>query len=1006
MTSAKHRAALLLSTALGAAMLAGAVQAQDTTEGGAVEEVVVTGSRIQRSGFTTPTPVTVLGEKQLEQLNVTNVGQILNQLPAFRANTTPTNNGFGSFNVGGNFINLRGLGVTRNLVLVDGRRFAPVTREGTADLNLIPSGLIERTEVVTGGASAAYGSDAIAGAVNIILNKRLTGIRGQVDGGISNEGDGGNYHASLAGGTPFAGGKGHVVIGGEYDKQLGIGSCFTRDWCVPTAIVGNTGAGAVAGQPFFVRGNNNAGFIANQAGVISVLGNPGNDPTSNIYRIRNLFGTNGITFNTQGQPIAYTQGSPASGTTMLGGDITASQQFTQVQVPYERYAVYAHADYDFSDTVKGFLEGSFGHSSGVTLQSVYFGAPITIYQDNPFIPAQIRGILGAIPASPSTTRPTAGALSLARLGDRRGRSASSADTHRITFGLNGDLNTKWKWDTYYQYSHTTRHQQVENNLVQGANRVIQRPGSGGVNNPGSFAYFQWATDAIYHPDDAALAESARRIVCRATVSPDPALRAAAAGCTPLNPFGQGKASQASLDYVYRTLVEDISITQHVGAANLQGELFDMGAGPVSVATGIEFRRDSTAITHDALSNVFAYFQNFGADYNARQNVVEGYVEADVPIVKDRNFFHALAFNAAMRKTHYSISGFGGFNQQAAKSAFDATTWKFGLIWEPTDWLRLRATRSRDIRAPNFNELFQASASSFATVNNRFNVGANGSPTAELPAQLSGGNPDVQPEHAGTTTWGFVLTPRWGALNNLRVSVDWYDIRVKGYIAAPGAQNIVDRCFFDANPSVCPLISFGATLPNGGRPITEIRNVSLNLQDLQVRGVDIEADYRMSLGNIGDLNLRALATITQETSTNLFGNVVDRAGESGGAGGIPDWLLNVYATYSKGPFSGTVQARYIPDGLLDAQRIGPDQAGYTISNPNSISDNKVDSRLYINLFASYNILQKGDRRLQVFGSINNLFDKDPPIAPQLAYSTNPIYFDQIGRYYRVGLRFNY
>jgi outer membrane receptor protein involved in Fe transport len=1005
MSSTKRRSALLLTSALTAATLfAGVAQAQDAE--GAVEEVVVTGSRIVRSGFTTPTPVTVLGAQQLEALNVTNAGQALNQLPAFRANTTPSNNGFGSFNVGGNFINLRGLGVTRNLVLVDGRRFAPVTREGTADLNLIPSGLIERTEVVSGGASAAYGSDAIAGAVNIILNKRLTGIRGQVDGGISNEGDGGSYHASLAAGKDFQGGRGHFIIGGEYEKQLGIGSCFTRDWCEPST---SFNAGLNASRAAYARSDDNGGFIANQAGVISAIGQTGATsltPGVNLLNytagIRNLFGTGGITFDGNGNPIAYTQGSLAAGNNMIGGSFTPSQQFTQVLVPFNRYSVYGHADYKVTDNINGFLEGSFGHSSGVTLQSVYFGAAAQIYQDNPFIPAQLRSLIGAIPNTTSTARPGQVAFNLARLGDRRGRSASSADTHRITFGFDGSFNDKWKWDTYYQYSHTKRHQQVENNLVQGANRVVNRPaalGGRGVNDPGSFAYYAWATDAVYHPDDAALPQASRRIVCRATVSADAALRAAAQGCVPLNPFGQGRASQAALDYVYRTLTEDIGITQHVAAGNLQGQLFDMGAGPVSIATGVEFRRDSTEIVHDQLSNVFAYFQNFGADYNANQKVIEAYVETDVPIVKDRTLFHNLSFNAAFRKTHYSISGFGGFNQASAKSSFDATTWKFGLIWEPTDWLRFRGTRSRDIRAPNFNELFQASASSFGSIINRFNANA-----AEFPAQLSGGNPNVSPERAGTTTVGFVVTPRWGMLNGFRLSVDWYDIRVNGYIAAPGAQNIVDRCFQDKTPELCSLIVYGAQGANGPT-LAEVRNVSLNLQDLQTRGIDIEADYRMSLGNIGDLNLRALATITKESSTNLFGTVVDRAGETGAAG-IPDWLLNVYATYTKGPFSTTIQARYIPKGLLDAQRIGPDQDGFSFSDPNSINDNVVDSRLYINLNASYNILQKGDRRLQVFGSVNNLFDKAPPSAPQLAYSTNPIYFDQIGRYYRVGLRFNY
>src|SRR5690606_31528913 len=196
---------LLILASASAAGPAVAASAPADTE---LQEVTVTGSRLT-TGFTTPTPVTVLGADLIEDLNITNIGAGANELPAFRATTTPTTNGWGSFNVGAQIVNLRGLGVTRNLVLVDGRRFAPVTREGTVDLNLVPSGLVERLEVVTGGASAAYGSDAVAGAVNVILDKDLTGIKAQADYGISEEGDGSNYHLALAGGSAFADGRGH-----------------------------------------------------------------------------------------------------------------------------------------------------------------------------------------------------------------------------------------------------------------------------------------------------------------------------------------------------------------------------------------------------------------------------------------------------------------------------------------------------------------------------------------------------------------------------------------------------------------------------------------------------------------------------------------------------------------------------------------------------------------------------------------------------------------------------
>ena len=685
MSSNKHRVALLLSSALSVVLMTGAAYAQDAAQtqaeagpGGDVEQVVVTGSRIQRSGFTTPTPVTVIGQATFEQLQITNTGTLLNELPAFKANTTPTTNGFGSFNVGGTFINLRGLGVTRNLVLVDGHRIAPVTREGTVDLNIVPSALVDRTDVVTGGASAAYGSDAIAGAVNIILNHHMQGVKGQVDAGISNEGDGADYHASLAAGTSFAGGKGHVILGGEYDKQLGIGSCTTRSWCQPTGSIVNSGVSSDPTLPVNVRGDHGAGFIANQAGVISQVGNTSTDPAAaaRLLAIRNLFGTGGVTFNAQGQPIAYRQGIPASGTTEIGGDYTESQQFTQILVPSERHGLYGHAEYDFTNNIQGFFEGSYNHTEGVTLQSVYFGNAIPIFADNPYIPAAIRALIGPASATPSGVRPGAAAsvvpaiatgstvFDLARLGDRRGKSSSDADSFRVATGLNGKFLDNWKWDLSYAYAHTDRTQAVANNLVVGASRIINRPGSGGVSDPAAAAYYVWATDAVYNPADAALPEAQRHIVCRATISPDPALRAAAAGCVPFNPFGNGQASQAAEDYVYRNLVEQISMQQHAVSGNVQGELFNLPGGKFAIAAGGEFRHDSTNLTHDALSNVFAYFQNFGADYHAKQDVIEGYVEGDAPLLRDTFLAKSLSLNGAVRETHYSISGFGGFNQAA------------------------------------------------------------------------------------------------------------------------------------------------------------------------------------------------------------------------------------------------------------------------------------------------------------------------------------------------------
>jgi iron complex outermembrane recepter protein len=995
---ARIRRTVLSSAIASLAAAAGAQTFAQSEE--PIEVIFVSGSRIaSTTGFTTPTPVTTLNADEIERLNITNIGAGLNMLPAFRPSTTPTTNGWGSFNVGAQIVNLRGLGVNRNLVLVDGRRFAPVTREGTVDLNLIPSGLVQRTDVVTGGASAAYGSDAVAGAVNIILNKTLTGIKGQIDFAQTGEGDGDNVHMSLAGGMPFADGRGHFVIGGEYDKQQGIGDCFTRSWCQGGSVITNAGSGAVAGLPAFVRSPVGGGFIANPGGVITGLTNPG----PNTAAIRNLFGTGAISFDQQGNPIPYTLGSPASGITSAGGDAFSPMETTQLQVPVERHTIFAHADYEFSDRLRGFVEGSLGRVSGDVLQSRFFGAPLFIFPDNPYVPDDIRALINPASATPSGVRPGNGAaaFNMAVLGQRRGNSASTVDTHRITFGLDGDFADGWRWDTYYQYADTDRSQRVVNNLVTGASRVINRPGSGGISNPESLAYWSWATDAVYNPADAALPENQRRIVCRATISPDSALAAAAAGCVPFNPFGEGRASTEALDYVYRTLEEDISISQHVVAANVQGPVASLWAGDLTIATGVEYRKDQTRLVHDDMSNSFAYFQNFGADYAAEQEVYEAYVEAELPLVMDAPWVDSLVLNAAARRTRYEISGVGGFNQSASSNDIGATSWKVGLLWDPTDWLRFRATRSRDIRAPNFNEMFQASASTFSSIINRF---VPGNP-AQFPVGLSGGNPLLDAERSITTTYGMVIQPSEGWLEGVRFSADYYDINVNGYIGTPGgSQNIVDRCFFFNEPLTCPLIVFGEN-----NELSEIRNVNVNLQSLRSEGVDLELAYNMPVANLfpslnGNITARVLSSHTMTNESNLFGVLIDRAGETGGPG-VPEWLTSMFLTYSTDRYSATWSGRYISSGIFNALWTGPDSRAYDPSLPLTVNDNRVNSAFYMTLAGSYNF-NVGDSSLQLFAQVNNLANRKPPSVPGLQYPTNPVYFDQIGRSFRVGVRFGY
>ncbi|WP_404711893.1 TonB-dependent receptor domain-containing protein [Sphingomonas sp. MMS24-J13] len=970
------------------------VRAQDVAAPGAAstpaptEEIIVTGSRLARSTFTTPTPVTVLGGEDLQRLGIVNVGQAVSELPAFRPSTTPVTQGFGSFNVGANIINLRGIGNSRSLILVDGRRFAPTTREGTVDLNLIPSILVGRTEVVTGGASAAYGSDAIAGAVNIILDKRLQGFKAQADYGISNQGDGGDFHAAAAYGTAFAGGAGHFIVGGEYEKQQGIGNCFTRSWCKTGAIITNPTYTANNGQPNFIRSDTNGGWFFNSAGVIA----PNNNGTAATAAIRNLFGTGGITFNPDGSPAPYTPGSRPFGLSQIGGDLYPTYNDANITVPVKRYTGFAHAEYEFSDRLTGFVEGSYGHVGGQLLQTAYFSASIPIYKDNPYMPAAIRAIVGPAPATPDLTRPTTSSFVLGRIFDDvgRGYSVSTADTYRATAGLSGKLGGNWTWDGYYQYGRTDRLQTVANNLITGD---PSQSLNGDTTLAASNARFFYALDAVRDP-------ATGQITCRALLSANAALRQAATGCVPVNLFGAGNASQAAKNYIFGTLREEIKLQQHVAAANIRGDLLDLWAGPLSVATGGEYRVDKIGVTHDALSNQYAYFQNFGSDYRGTTKVVEGYVEAELPLVRDASWTKSLTLNGAARETHYDISGFGSYLRTNTSNKFTRTTWKASLLWEPVNWLRVRATQSHDIRAPNFADLYLASASSFTPIVNDFNRTIVQAP----PSIVNGGTPNLKPERADTTTAGIVFSPKGGMLNGLRLSVDYYHIKVKGYIAQPpgGAQFIIDRCFAGVT-AACGLITFA----NGqGSAITQILNVAQNLDALLTKGIDIESEYRIPLADHDhSIQLRALATYVGSLKATSFGTVVQRAGQTGGSAALaaPDWTVNGFVTYATPLFQVTVQGRYISPGLYDGTYVGPDQAGYATTLPNSITNNHVAGRFYVNLSGSIHIGPDRTHGFEVFGSINNLFDRDPPAAPETQFYTNPVYFDTIGRYFRVGAR---
>jgi outer membrane receptor protein involved in Fe transport len=923
-------------------------QEEDTAS---LQEITVTGSRIVRDGVTAPTPVTVVSAERLSNLGATNIGQVLNTLPSFRASSNPQTANISPRAAGTSLADLRGLGTNRTLVLVNGRRFVPSTLEGAVDLNQIPTILIDRSEVVTGGASAQYGSDAVAGVVNLILKSNLEGVRSQLQFGQTEESDGETYLASLAGGTSLFGERGHITGAFEYEKNDGTGDCYTRDWCAREyQVITNPGTAATK-LPGFPANN-----ILPMAHTVAAV--PGGLIVSANSPLR------GTAFRADGTPYAFQYGTvfPNNSTFMYGGDgYNGFIGAPLMVVPVDRYNAYLQTDFDVTSTIESSLELSYGRvqadGRGAQTRDTSAGSVITIRGDNAYIPAATRAAMvsAGMPLTSATS------FVLGRMGDDFGytQNESTTDVARALLSLKGPIAGSWNWDAYYQYGQTDYQQVVANNRIQ-----QQVPG---VAQPGSVpTRIQLAADAVVNPANG-------QIVCRSTLTnPNN-------GCQPANLFGLNRFSPEAKAYLYGTATQEQDFKQHVVAANVQGDVFSTWAGAVPVAVGGEYRTNKVSTTADPISATSGFYVFNSSIVGGEVKVKEGYLETSVPLAKDMPALSSLELNGAVRVTDYNTSG-------------SVTTWKYGVVYEPLDWLRLRATRSRDIRAPNTDELYRPRTSGFQTVD------------GILTPTQSGGNTGLVPESADTITAGFSIRGA-GAFEGLRASVDYYDIDLTDAIATLTPQLLVSRC--RTQGVYCDLVTFN---PNGS--VAEVRTVFQNLNRLQTSGFDIELNYRLPLERAGTFDFGVLATRLQHLkTTDVTGLAIDRAGVtgnnvSGGGAGLPKWQINGLVTYAVGPLSVSVEGRFIDDGLFDATLIGPEQEGYNVNLPNSINTNHVASAVYVNLGARYKLPIASERQIELFAGVQNLLDRDPPVAPSNQGSTNMILFDPLGRAYRLGVRMDF
>jgi iron complex outermembrane receptor protein len=961
-------------------VLAGAAEAQQP-----VEEVTVTGSRLRRDGMSTPTPVTAVQRDEIRAMAPTLLMDAITQLPQFRDNDTSQTGTI--FTTGGsNSVNLRGVGSNRTLTLLNGRRMVSGQQTGTVDIAMIPTALIDRVEVVTGGASAAYGSDAISGVTNFILNTDFEGFRGTVQSGQTSRRDHDSRQIEVAVGTPI-GENGHLIGSFDHYTVDGVYGLHERGWGQQAWALITEPAGTV---PRRFYSPNVASRMITTGGII---------PSGP------LAGTQFI----DGEAVPLSEGE-VHGTVMIGGGNPDPGLNWQSLAPDDtRSSVFAHYKHEVGDDKTVFVQALRGrHSVTSTPQPLGFAPAWSteIFVDNPFLPESVRQrMIDLGLESVPFNRLYEQFAATRRVDD---------DTTSITVGFEGTVGSKFFLTAYYQWG--------ENIEYADYNENYQLP----------------RTDRFYRALDSAIDPDTGRIACRANIPAFGGLTAeeeaqvsrfsAAQGmeifadplsntlCIPFNPFGKA-LPQEVVDYIAGSgAYHRMKLRQDVFDVTLQTTLGENRAsGPITLGGGFAYRDE------------WMYQYASGTERDPRNlpgfGVFSSFVDpADrIPIrgmptfVRDRPLFYSgnpnsqgpisgeydvwEVFVESIVPILGSVGGGGGVDLHLATRYADyegsGGVWagKAGLDWQATESVRLRATWSRDTRAGTLSERFD-------TQTGGTGIAAGEDPLVpDAPAYVAelttGGNPNIRPEIADTTTFGVVYQPTWA--QNLNMSIDFYDIQIDDAIDQLGTQEILDRCYIQGAQDICALI----TRVDADPPlIRNIFNVYINVAKATTRGADFELSYARPItlvgGNDESIAFRFFANYLDEVSFAFTGvGRVNHAGELE----YPEWLATGSFTYNRGPFSMTWQTRYRDATVRNVLWVdGVD-----------IADNRVPSRTYTNLNLSYDFAL-GDMDARAYFYIGNLFDKDPPMVAGgvggttgWANYTNNGIFDVLGRTYAVGFQ---
>ena len=952
----RFRDLLLSASILSLVQLFGA-QAQE------VESVTATGTLIVNPGFVAPTPVTALNSEEISSRAAGSIFEVIRNVPSFNTTSGPSANSTGAQNASKANLNLRNLGATRTLVLINGERHVPDAPTNVFDSNLIPVSLINRMDIVTGGASAAYGSDAVAGVVNFILDNHFEGFKGDWHGGFSQYGDNLEFAPSLAWGTSLFGGKGHFIIGGDLTISLGTGNMLHRPWGRLQPGVMSPSSPRGVGVPAQIAANGVVTSAYNASGLIVGCTAPG-QTTCPINRI--AFGENGSTYN-------FVPGTIAGATEQIGGgDYGSFENPDQLlRAAYNRGAVLSRFEYDFESGINAHIQFMYG---GLRTFGNSFGAQVpnfnryTVLSTNPFIPASLRATMAA-------NNITSFQYSASRQMDLGSISSRNrTDSLQANIGANGTfslLEKDWTWDVGIGLGAAEFEPYIKNTprtadffesayVVTGANGA---PVCGPV-----------ASNPYFNAQPAAV-----RAQLIANLSPN---------CVPYNIFGnnveQNKAANAYFNSASNVLNEFRQTTFSLG---FTGAPVTLPAGDVDVAFGFDWRRDTIKAVNCADCMKGALMNQNYSTFSGKATVHEFYGEVNVPLLKSMPFVETLGLNAAVRNTEYSTSG-------------NVTTWKVGFTWDIDDAVRLRGTRSHDIRAPNLNELFNPGSEGNPNVQNKVRG------TSGFIKSNTVGNVALTPEAGETWTGGLVFQPGWEWAAGFSLSVDYYSIKMTKVISTLPIQTILDD--YNINGAASIYAPFVTPDPANVVGVSRVNVPQLNLNALKTDGVDVEVFYQVpeEFGIPGSLSLRALGNWTDLFHTITRTNDINSVGTASS----PRMVWNVSLNHQIESWYTQLMVRYTSNTIYDTVLIGldgltPGTAAYNsrAALSNSINRNIWPEAVYLDTRFAYDLINAPETKVQAYLNIENLLNKQPPV---IAISIGGSAYDLIGRNFKTGIRFNF